>query len=259
MFMLCSMQSAHRQIIDFQRDALIAIIATLLALVNEQVRLPRHIRISVLRVLRPVEAAVRRLIFVVSKDAVLVPVRSRNTSNRKLTSLPAVSLKRKIFAFPLADPMPPMIPRDQMQSTPHIWSVAPRDPTVTAVFAAHHAALRRSRLAAYRAARLALRKAEPETPPETLNDGLVDASRLASRLEATRLALADLPRQAQRLLRWTARREKASLQRLTYTSPIRPGPPPYLKSADRGRRQHEVSDILHACHCLAREQRFNSS
>ncbi len=45
--------------------------------------------------------------------------------------------------------------------------------------------------------------ADPTPPP----DGLVNAERLSRRLQALKLALDDLPRQARRLARWRVRRE----------------------------------------------------
>ena len=52
-------------------------------------------------------------------------------------------------------------------------------------------------------------------------DGLVNAQRLARRLEALKLALDDLPRQARRLVRWRLRREKVHAE-VPLTAPSRP-------------------------------------
>jgi hypothetical protein len=73
----------------------------------------------------------------------------------------------------------------------------------------------------------------------------VDARRLSLRLQALKLALADLPRQAKRLARWWARREK--LPSLKFKSPRRPGPPP----GHRRMAVHEVDFVLRECHALA--------
>jgi hypothetical protein len=65
--------------------------------------------------------------------------------------------------------------------------------------------------------------------------------------EALKAALADLPRQARRLVRARARREKVS--RLKLQSVMRPGRPP-------GHRKvpiHEVDHVLAECHWLARD------
>ena len=85
--------------------------------------------------------------------------------------------------------------------------------------------------------------AEPVPPP----DGLVDAARLARRLEALESALNDLPRQARRLARWRVRRE--NVPSLKFKSPLRPGPPP----GHRRKPVHEVDEVLIDCHGLARD------
>jgi hypothetical protein len=83
--------------------------------------------------------------------------------------------------------------------------------------------------------------AEPGPPP----DGLVNAKRLSRRLQALRLALDDLPRQARRLARWRLRREKAKTPK--FRSPLRPGRPPGY----RRKPIHEVDEVLIECHGLA--------
>ena len=62
--------------------------------------------------------------------------------------------------------------------------------------------------------------ADPASPP----DGLVNAERLSRRLQALKLALEDLPRQARRLARWRVRRENMPSPK--FRSPLRPGRPP---------------------------------
>ncbi|MDO8352869.1 MAG: hypothetical protein Q7T14_05355, partial [Aestuariivirga sp.] len=75
--------------------------------------------------------------------------------------------------------------------------------------------------------------------------GLVNAERLTRRLQALKLALDDLPRQARRMARWRVRRENSKTP--TFKSPLRPGPPP----GHRRRPIHEVDEILANCHRLA--------
>jgi hypothetical protein len=83
----------------------------------------------------------------------------------------------------------------------------------------------------------------PELPPPP--DGLVNAARLSRRLQALKLALDDLPRQARRLARWRVKRENAKSPK--FKSPLRPGPPP----GHRKRPIHPIDDILADCHWLA--------
>ena len=84
-------------------------------------------------------------------------------------------------------------------------------------------------------------------PPAPPSDGLVNAERLSRRLQALKLALADLPRQARRLARWRVRRENTP--DVKFTSPLRPGPPP----GHRKKKVHEVDEVLAQCHWLAWE------
>jgi hypothetical protein len=76
---------------------------------------------------------------------------------------------------------------------------------------------------------------------------LIDARRLHARLEALKLALEDLPRQARRLVRARARRAKVA--RLELQSVMRPGRPP----GHRKRPIHDVDHVLAECHWLARD------
>ena len=77
----------------------------------------------------------------------------------------------------------------------------------------------------------------PPPPP----DGLASATRLHRRLQALKLALDDLPRQAKRLVRWQQRRKMA--QESKSTSPLRPGHPPGY----RRKPMHEVDEVLIEC------------
>ncbi len=81
-----------------------------------------------------------------------------------------------------------------------------------------------------------------KTPP---SDGLVNAVPLTRRLEALKLALEDLPRQARRMARWRARRE--TMPSPKFRSPLRPGPPP----GPRRKPIHLVDEVLIECHGLA--------
>jgi hypothetical protein len=86
---------------------------------------------------------------------------------------------------------------------------------------------------------------QPAIVPPPPPDGLVNAARLSRRLQALKLALEDLPRQARRLAHWRVRRE--NMKSPKFRSPLRPGPPP----GHRKRQIHEVDEILAECHGLA--------
>jgi len=89
----------------------------------------------------------------------------------------------------------------------------------------------------------------PATSPAPVRtksaDGLVNGSRLIRRLEAIESALADIPRQARRLVRWRMRQEKSPNP--SFKTPLRRGRPPGY----RRRKTHEVDDLLSDCQWLA--------
>jgi hypothetical protein len=87
-------------------------------------------------------------------------------------------------------------------------------------------------------------RAPKAAPPA---DGLVNGQRIARRLEALKLALDDIPRQARRLARWRLKREAMPGQ--VFKSPLRPGRAP----GARRKPTHEVDEILTECHGLAWE------
>jgi hypothetical protein len=84
--------------------------------------------------------------------------------------------------------------------------------------------------------------ARPETPERDPDD----ARRLCRRMEALHRALSAMPREALRLKRAIARREKAPPGPGRY-GPMRPGAPP----GSRQNRTHEVDELLWVCHRMA--------
>jgi hypothetical protein len=187
-------------------------------------RIPQPLHRAVLRVLRPAESAVRRLIVVAARGLVVKPSPSRpmpkgaiGKGGRKGGNLrPSFQLfdQRKNFARPFR--------RSAKRTVPRIHVFGSDDRLVTLWEA-------RPRAAA------------PVPPP----DGLMGAARLSRRLQALKLALEDLPRQARRLVRWRVRRE--NMQSPKFRSPLRPGPPP----GHRRKPVHEVDEVLIECHGLA--------
>ncbi len=189
-------------------------------------RIPRSLHSAVLAVLRPAESTVRRLIVVVARGLVVKVAPSRPMPKGHIIgkgrgpSRPSFRLCDKRRFFPeLSQPRikyakyPPRVlflgPDSRLDD---LW---PRPQPVAA----------------------------PVSPP----DGLVNATRITRRLQALKLALEDLPRQARRMARWRMRREAVKSPK--FKSPLRPGPPP-------GRRRkpvHEVDEVLAECHWLAWE------
>jgi hypothetical protein len=210
--------------IAINQAALSRIVAGLIAMVGltarEAVeRLPRPVYRAALGVLRPVEAAHRRLIVIAAKDVVVKPeaVRPLPAGLR----LPAGSGGAGV-SFQLFDPRK------------RFAAIGPRrpGPRIRGFGAGPLVPLLRPRVKD---------KAKPEP-----DDGTVDARRLGHRLWAVKRALDTLPRQAMRLKRWQARR--ARMANPKFTSPLRPGLPPGHRKEPRD----EVDRVLRECHALAR-------
>jgi hypothetical protein len=83
------------------------------------------------------------------------------------------------------------------------------------------------------------------------DDGTVDATRLNRRLRAVKLALENLPRQAKRLKRWQARRQRMTNPK--FTSPLRPGRPPGCRMTPKEEIDNDVDRVLRECHALAQD------
>ncbi len=88
-------------------------------------------------------------------------------------------------------------------------------------------------------------------PNETVD--VIDATRLGRRLAAVKMALENLPHQARRLARWKARRDR--MQKPTFWSPFRPGPPP----GHRKQPREEIDFVLRECHGLARDALYEDT
>jgi hypothetical protein len=212
--------------IERNSEALRGILAALFAMLEQvggatAARIPRPLHRGVLGVLRPAESAVRRLIVIAARGLAvkLAPSRpmpqgliGRGRGNR--------------LAFRLFDPRKRFAPSRRgtgPRAIPRIL-IFGRDPRVVALWSS-----------------LAPGAASPPPP----DDGCVNAHRLSLRLQAVKLALEDLPRQARRLVRLQARREKVPSLRLR--SPMRPGRPP----GHRRKPVREIDHVLAECHALA--------
>ncbi|WP_442580401.1 hypothetical protein ACSBOB_34040 [Mesorhizobium sp. ASY16-5R] len=217
--------------------------------------LPRNLHRAIAKLLRPAEAAVRRLIIVAARGLVITlpPLRprkpkpkpiepllrgfgiavtvSREDRRRAATARRAAELRAarpKKRSLPLFDPLRP-------------WSV------------------RRWPVAADGApSGMPFRRLPGDDP--------VDATRISLRLQALAAALDDLPGQANRFARWRARNEAAIAKeklrqeagiapfrragkpvRFHRIWPLKPGRPPGW----RPKSTHEVQDVLEVVHGLA--------
>lgn len=211
--------------------------------------LPRHLHRLVLRLLRPAEAATRRLVIVAARDVVLPPPALLRTASpvaqgrigcdartpKNLTRLaergtagavgssrpcgggaPSTTPVRRL-TLPLFDKLNP--PRDRRLTLRSV-------PRITLVGYTQRFPIRR--------------------PP--MPDDLVDATRIALRLQAIGRALDDLPGHARRFARWRARsiaaaarmKQSGNAGQFVRLWPLRPGRPP----GARKRPTHEIHEVL---------------
>ena len=209
--------------------ALKGIIEVLFALlgldgIDAALRIPRSLHSAVLSVLRPAESAVRRLIVIAARNVVVKLAPSRPIPAGKV-----IGKGRGIStpSFQLFDPVKRVKPIRAMKFTrlePRIRFID-YDPRICALFPTPRPVV------------------EPPPPP----DGLASATRLHRRLQALKLALDDLPRQAKRLVRWQQRQKASPWPKST--SPLRPGHPPGYHR----KPIHEVDEVLIECDGLAWE------
>jgi hypothetical protein len=229
-FLLCSFEGVSildwALVIDRNSTALKPIVEALFAmlgLAGAATRIPRGVHRNLLRLLRPTESAVRRLIVIVARGLVVKPAPARaipagtiigkgNTRGKSFQLFDT----RKNFNRKRRRKGKRLIPRI------HVLGC---DPTVAALWQ--------------------LQRPSPAAAPPP--DGRVDAARLGRRLHALKSALEDLPRQAKRLARW--RLKRASISHLKMRYPMRPGLPP----GHRAKKTHEIDDILSECHYFAWE------
>ncbi len=206
--------------IKINRKALTRIVAeifALLGLVRGQTveRLPHALYVAATRLLRPAESALRRLIVIAAHGLVVKPSSPRSMPR----GLVIVGGGSKRTAFQLFDTRK-RFDFEKFENplfvTVKTYSSFP-NPLFNPRF-----------------------QRRPEEP-----EGSMKAAHLCRRLAAVAHALETIPRQAQRLVRWKAKREK--MQNPKFTSPLRPGPPPGHSAKPKA----EIDHILKECHALA--------
>lgn len=202
------------------RDALLAVVAAIAALIGDRDGGPiaRRLRSAALALLRPAEAAARRLIVIAARGLavspgprpapVLVSAGPRKAGHDRTPAFPLLD-RPKRFALRLPRAQPRGIPRIRSFFGPLAQPIATQPPG--------------------------------RTRPDP--DALVDAGRLHLRLRSLEAALADLPRQIRRLARLRARRASGAKP----CKPMRLGRPPgWRLKPDR-----EIDLVLRECHALA--------
>ena len=215
--------------IERNSDALVGIVELLFAMLGlageaTVSRIPQTLHSAVLRVLRPAESAMRRLIIIAARGLVVKVAPSRPMPKGHMIGKGSTPRS----SFQLFDTR-----KDFPELRQHRVKYAKNPPRI--LFFGDD-----SRVDDLWPAPQPIAASAP--PP---SDGLVNASRLSRRLQILKLALEDLPRQARRMARWRVRR--AAIKNPKFISPLRPGPPP----GHRKRQIHEVDQVLADCHGIA--------
>ncbi len=204
-------------VIHRNRTALLTIIVALMASLGlvsggRLSTLPFFLYRRALRILRPAESAVRRLIMIVAHEMALRGFKLRPAQRDGLVeflifSRPNPRGEPALPSFNLIDPL----------------KIFGREaPDLDGFYSGEYS------------------DAPDKTP--------VPAASLGLRILALKNALENLPKHAKRLARWYEQRDLAYSQNLPHRySPMRPGPAP----ASQRRKIHEVDEVLLECHLLA--------
>lgn len=219
--------------IERNRLPLLRIVAVLFGMIGFDgkavvARVSRPLHRAVLSVLRPAEAAVRRLIVMAARGIALKLQAPRPKCAQRI--VPSAARQARV-TFQLFDPRRALVVANRRRAAG--TGGEPRIRFIDVGFD--------PRIPLFRPAP----RVEADEP-QPQDDHTVDALPLCRRLAAIRAALDDLPRQAQRYARWRAR--PVETRRPQRHDALRSGPPPGL----RPRRTHEVDEILAECHWLAR-------
>ena len=227
--------------VEGNREWLVRLLAGLVALLGTGELVPRRLKREVLARLVPMEAALRRLIVVAARD-VDVPLPPRGLPrpragdcvggkrSRRGAGTGADGERSRIGCGTEVASRPPFRLTDRMRvPVPLGYRPARRGAPRITFFDG-------------------LDEPRPPVPPLPDDDDAVDTAALRRRLAAMEGALADLPAQAKRLLRWYARRNRAwAAGRFFRLYPLRTGRPP----GHRARGKRDVDDVLATCHELA--------
>lgn len=241
-------------IISHNTSALRRIVAALVVMaLPDCPTLPRRLHRSILRLVRPAEAAARRLVILVARDVVVPPPRPRaERPAPKHRTSPAILRGRTGTGI--------VLPRGVVH--PAAVPATPRGPkSLPLLDPMPHPFRRRSgfrgpgRSGVPRISAPGWNRPSPVKPwrPPGPFDPL-DATRLRQRLAAISAALDDLPGHARRYARWSARRDRArAAGRRHRTFPLRPGYAWGKRRPHSHRRAHEIDEVLGDLHYFALE------
>ncbi len=221
------------QAIDLNRTVIARLVGGLFALLGLTAgsvppRIPREVHRAILRVLRPAESAVRRLILVVSRTIGVQASPSRPMPKNIIRSGQGTPKP----TFQLFDPRPPLRLQGAQKAT------ARSQPRIS-FFGDGEA-----RTVSWGRERPRAGNGQEEADENAVT---TNSASLVRRLQALTAALEDIPRQARRLARALARRRKSP--RLKLKGVLRPGRAPGY----RRRPIEEIDSVLHQCDWLARE------
>jgi hypothetical protein len=206
--------------IERNRSALAAIVAAIAALIGGREGdglLARTLRNTALALLRPAEAAARRLIVVVARGLVVTSAATRAPFPGRQVFGPARADAGRVPAFALHDRLKnfsPRVRRLRPGFVPRIRTFFGEMPD------------------------------SPAAPAPADRNAPVAARPLRLRLRALEAALADLPAQARRLAR---RRARLAAAGRFIRSPLRPGRPPGWRASE----ERDIDRVLTDCHALA--------
>jgi hypothetical protein len=222
--------------------------------------LPRHLRLAILRLLRPAEAAARRLIIASARGLAVTLPAPRKASPKPVNPEPFL---RRFGIAVVASPAD-LARAATARRNAALRAARPRTLSLP-LFDAPRGILSKSKGRRYVPPHAAPRILFPgitaphRLPPPPSPDDPIDAACLNLRLAALAAALDDLPGQAKRFARWKARQETARQARAPgrRISPLRSGRPPggrlsrFDPSATRRSNIREVDEILAHAHALA--------
>ena len=241
--------------------------------------LSRYRRNAILRLLRPAEAAMRRLVVVAARGIVvtLPPLRPRLTraeivakyaprflpgtklADRKhWHALKAAELRALAKRMAAADRRRQKLAEARRDGT---WQPTCYLPLIDPLADPAKRRIRHvSRGSVPRIWFPGTPKPAPVPPPPLPEDRL-DATRIGLRLRALTRVLNDLPGHARRLARWRARRDRLAAAikegrtppRPDRSNPMKPGGPPGLSLRDSRKPSHEVHHVLKNLQHFARE------
>jgi hypothetical protein len=184
--------------------------------------LPRHLHRFVLSLLRPAEAAVRRLIIVAARGVELPKPRESRIEHNTSKGIPDSPSQRAVperallrlrhglpVEFLCGEPILPWA--REAPAKPASLPQAPAFPMFDPIRRLDSNPVRERRILEAPIPRIALSGGgddlTPAIRPPPAPDDRLDASRLLRRLDAIHAALDDLPRQARRFAHWQARRD----------------------------------------------------